>query len=128
MHAHRHPHSGEVRLGYFLNFLLFKQIIFFVLFITLYYKCVFGLFHAQVKSGTYVLCSSYTGDPHSSVHLSVHNGSIEGHIKVDGSLFHIEPASKYLNSPIFHTVIYPDTHLDKDPYRCEGLHFKVVFT
>lgn len=66
---------------------------------------------------SFIYQGTVQGDPHSSVHLSVHNGSIEGHIKVDGSLFHIEPASKYLNSPIFHTVIYPDTHLDKDPYR-----------
>ncbi|KAK7503059.1 hypothetical protein BaRGS_00005685 [Batillaria attramentaria] len=57
------------------------------------------------------------GEPKSSVHVSVINGSIEGHVELPETTYHIEPAAKYLQDPAFHSIIYPETHLDKDPYR-----------
>ncbi|KAL8586964.1 hypothetical protein ACOMHN_062375 [Nucella lapillus] len=53
------------------------------------------------------------------VHLSVHNGSLEGHVEMPETTYHIEPAAKYLKNrnPALHTIIYPETHLNTDPYR-----------
>nr|UTK45927.1 disintegrin and metalloproteinase domain-containing protein 10 [Crepidula fornicata] len=57
------------------------------------------------------------GDPSSSVHLAVHNGRLEGEVHTSDTTYHIEPAAKYIQDPMFHTVIYPETHLDTDPFR-----------
>jgi hypothetical protein len=49
--------------------------------------------------------------------MSIHNGSIEGEVHMPDTTYHIEPASKYVKNPSFLTIIYPETHLDTDPYR-----------
>ncbi|XP_076451236.1 disintegrin and metalloproteinase domain-containing protein 10-like [Babylonia areolata] len=59
-----------------------------------------------------------TGEAGSRVMLAVHNGSLEGKIQTADTTFHIEPAAKYIPHPPFHTIIYPETHLNPSPYRC----------
>ncbi|KAL8595344.1 hypothetical protein ACOMHN_020097 [Nucella lapillus] len=66
---------------------------------------------------SFIYSGSVDGDANSQVHLAVHRGSVEGEVHTGGVTYHIEPASKYITRPLFHTIIYPETHLDTDPYR-----------
>ncbi|KAK7471816.1 hypothetical protein BaRGS_00035555, partial [Batillaria attramentaria] len=64
----------------------------------------------------------YTGHlrdtPGSFAHVAVINGTARGYVQVPGhTTFHIEPATMYFKNPSFHTVIYPETHMNLDPYR-----------
>ncbi|XP_076451235.1 disintegrin and metalloproteinase domain-containing protein 10-like [Babylonia areolata] len=61
-----------------------------------------------------------TGEAGSRAMLAVHNGSLEGKIQTADTTFHIEPAAKYIPHPPFHTIIYPETHLNPSPYRNNG--------
>ncbi|KAK7095891.1 hypothetical protein V1264_005248 [Littorina saxatilis] len=56
--------------------------------------------------------------PDSYAHIAVLNGTARGYVHVPGhTTYHIEPASMYFQNPVFHTVIYRETHMDLDPYR-----------
>ncbi|XP_076444625.1 disintegrin and metalloproteinase domain-containing protein 10-like isoform X2 [Babylonia areolata] len=68
---------------------------------------------------SFIYQGSVEGEPESWVHLSVHNGSLEGQVEVPETTYHIEAAAKYLKGqdPSVHTIIYPETHLNHDPYR-----------
>lgn len=66
---------------------------------------------------SFIYTGSVNGDAESQVHLAVHNGSVEGEVHTENVTYHIEPAAKYISQPAFHTIIYPETHLNTDPYR-----------
>lgn len=56
--------------------------------------------------------------PGSYAHVAVINGTARGYVQIPGqSTYHIEPAAMYFKNPTFHTVIYPETHMDLDPFR-----------
>ncbi|KAL8558282.1 hypothetical protein ACOMHN_063976 [Nucella lapillus] len=56
--------------------------------------------------------------PDSFAHIALINGTSRGFIHVPGhTTYHIEPATMYFHRPRFHTVIYPESHMDLSPYR-----------
>lgn len=56
--------------------------------------------------------------PNSYAHIAVINGTARGYVQVPGhTTFYIEPAEIYFRNPGFHTVIYPQTHMNLNPYR-----------
>lgn len=71
----------------------------------------------QYVDTSFIYQGKVRGEPRSSVLVSVHNGTVEGHVELPETRYHIESATKYLQDPVFHSIIYPETHLDKDPYR-----------
>ncbi|KAK0059152.1 disintegrin and metalloproteinase domain-containing protein 10, partial [Biomphalaria pfeifferi] len=57
-------------------------------------------------------------DSTSSVHLSVIKGSLYGHIIIPGhTTYHIEPARNHFKHADFHSIIYPESQMNLDPYR-----------
>ncbi|XP_059169850.1 disintegrin and metalloproteinase domain-containing protein 10-like isoform X2 [Physella acuta] len=67
---------------------------------------------------SFIYDGNVEGEPNSSVHMSIINGSISGHIIIPGNTtYHIEPARNHLNHSDFHTIIYPESHMNLDPYR-----------
>ena len=62
--------------------------------------------------------AAVSDSPNSFAHIAVINGTARGYIHVPGhTTYHIEPSTMYFDDPAFHTVIYPETHMDLDPYR-----------
>ncbi|KAK0067743.1 disintegrin and metalloproteinase domain-containing protein 10 [Biomphalaria pfeifferi] len=58
------------------------------------------------------------GVPNSYAHIAIINGTARGSVSIPGdTIYHIESAEQYFENPSFHSIIYPETHLDKDPFR-----------
>ncbi|XP_041355822.1 disintegrin and metalloproteinase domain-containing protein 10-like isoform X2 [Gigantopelta aegis] len=56
--------------------------------------------------------------PRSFVHVAIINGTARGHIHIPGdTTYHIEPSKRFFHNPGFHSVIYPERHMNLDPYR-----------
>lgn len=67
---------------------------------------------------SFIYEGSLTGDPASSAFISIIKGSVSGHVIVPGNTtYHIEPARNHFQNSQFHTIIYPESHMDLDPYR-----------
>ena len=72
---------------------------------------------------TLVTFVTLSDSPNSFAHIAVINGTARGYIHIPGhTTYHIEPSTMYFHDPPFHTVIYPESHMDLDPYRLVDYH------
>lgn len=56
--------------------------------------------------------------PSSSAYISIINGSVSGHVIVpEDTTYHIEPARNHFKNSEFHTLIYPESQMNLDPFR-----------
>ena len=59
----------------------------------------------------------------SYAHVSVINGSLRGFVDIPGdTTYHIDPADQHFDQPSFHSLIYPESRMDKDPYRFDACY------
>ncbi|GFS15251.1 disintegrin and metalloproteinase domain-containing protein 10 [Elysia marginata] len=67
---------------------------------------------------SFIYSGHVEGVPRSHVHLAIIGGTPRGHVHIPGNTtYHIEPAEQYFDKPNFHSVIYPESRMDKDPFR-----------
>ncbi|KAK3787925.1 hypothetical protein RRG08_020372 [Elysia crispata] len=67
---------------------------------------------------SFIYTGHVEGVPGSHAHLAIINGTPRGHVHIPGNTtYHIEAAEQYFEKPSFHSVIYPESHMDKDPFR-----------
>ena len=68
-------------------------------------------------------CNTYFSDVQGSyAHIAIIDGSARGHIHIPGdTIYHLEAAEQYFEKPDFHSVIYPESKMNKDPFRLDFL-------
>ncbi|GFN81219.1 disintegrin and metalloproteinase domain-containing protein 10-like [Plakobranchus ocellatus] len=67
---------------------------------------------------SFIYTGGVEGIPKSHAHLAIINGTPRGYVHIPGdTTYHIEAAEQYFEKPSFHTVIYPESRMDKDPFR-----------
>ncbi|KAH9495674.1 Disintegrin and metalloproteinase domain-containing protein 10 [Bulinus truncatus] len=74
--------------------------------------------HQQPVDTSFIYSGVVKGFPKSHAHIAIINGTARGYVYIPGdTTYHIESAEQYFENPLFHAVIYPETHVDKDPFR-----------
>ncbi|CAL1546807.1 unnamed protein product [Lymnaea stagnalis] len=82
------------------------------------HELIFGDEPPKKVDTSFIYEGILAGEPSSSVHMSIIDGSVSGHIIVPGhTTYHIEPARNHFNHSDFHTIIYPESRMNLDPYR-----------
>ncbi|XP_005111940.2 disintegrin and metalloproteinase domain-containing protein 10 [Aplysia californica] len=67
---------------------------------------------------SFIYSGHVQGVPKSYAHVAIINGSMRGHVHIPGdTIYHIDAAEQYFDRPSFHSVIYPESRMDKDPFR-----------
>lgn len=74
---------------------------------------------AQPSDTSFFYQGYLTDVPGSSAHMSIHDDHVWGQVTVPGhTTYYIEPAQHHLRgNNSFHTIIYPESRMNLDPYR-----------